>query len=194
MPDKPITFDPIDAPLWEAYQYYQSLPDDVRAESYTHAFWLDPTNWQRHRPPDWVFLLEWKSFPYTELDDSARLKTTVSEPRAGVYIFSVAPGQLITGFPQFALYVGISNEKNSNRSLRDRLSDYSPRRISQIRKRKSIHKLLRLYFEHVWVHFAYVDKPSEELTIAERELHGYLAPPVAERDYPVDMKPYKRAF
>jgi hypothetical protein len=194
MPDKLVTFDPIDAPLREAYQYYQSLPDDVRADTYTHAFWLDPMNWQRHAPPDWIFSLEWRSFRYAELDDAAKLRATVSERRAGVYIFSVAPGQLVAGFPQFALYVGISNEKNSNRPLRERLSDYSPKRISQIKKRKSVHKLLRLYFEHVWVHFAYVDRASDELTSAEKELHGYLAPPAAQREYPVDMKPYRRAF
>ena len=194
MPAKPVTFDPMDAPLWEAYQHYQALSDDVRASLYHHLFWADPKNWQRHTPPDWIFRLDWRTYRYSDMDDSVKLRTAVSEDRAGIYIFSASPERLIEDFPRFALYVGISNERNSRRPLRERLGDYLPTSISQIRKRKSVHKLLRLYFQYVWVHFAYVDKPSKEITSAEEKLHGYLAPPAAERDYPVDMKPYKRAF
>lgn len=194
MPVKPVTFDPTDAPLWEAYHYYQALPDDVRASLYQHVFWADPKNWQRHSPPDWIFRLDWRTFHYSDIVDSAKLRTVVSEDRAGIYMFSIAPKRLVEGFPRYALYVGISNERNSGRPLRERLRDYLPATISQIRKRKSVHKMLRLYFQYVWVHFAYVDKASKQIMSAEQKLHGYLAPPVAERDYPVDMKPFKRAF
>lgn len=194
MTTKPVTFDPLDAPLWEAFSYYQTLPADVRAKLYQHVIWTDPKNWRKNNPPPWVHKLKWKVFRYADVDTSNKLEKIVSDTVPGIYIFSIYPDATITGFPVLALYVGISNENESGRALRERLKEYLPSRMSEIRKRKNIHKMLRLYFHHVWVYFAYVRKPSKMLRKAEQNLHGYLAPPAADRDYPVDMKPFKPAF
>jgi hypothetical protein len=194
VPAQPATFDPLDAPLWEGYKYFQSLADIVRADSYQHKFWVDPKHWQRHKPPRWVFKLKWKTYRYSKIDTVEKLKAVATRNVPGIYIFSAQPDLPVGGFPSYALYVGISNARNSGRSVRDRLADYLPTKISAIRKRNNIHRMACLYFGVLWVHFAYADKPSNSLMRAEKTLHGYLAPPVSQDAYPVDMKRRKRAF
>jgi hypothetical protein len=194
VPAKPATLDPLDAPLWEGYDYVQSLADAVRAGSYQHLFWVDPKHWQRHKPPGWVFKLKWNTYRYSETDTVAKLRAAAPDDTPGIYIFSVRPDIPVIGFPSYALYVGMSNVQNSGRPVRERLADYLPGRISTIKKRANIHRMLYLYFPALWVHFAYVSKPSATLTSIETKLHGYLAPPVSDLAYPVDMKPYKPAW
>ena len=194
MPTKLVTFDPFDAPLWEGYDYFQSLPDPVRARSYQQTFWVDPKHWQKHKPPAWVFDLEWKSYRYSDVDTPAKLRAIVTEDVPGIYIFSVRPELTVCGFPHYALYVGISNAYSSERIIRERLEDYLPTRIATIKKRTNIHSMVCLYFDDLWVHFAYVDKPSTTLMKAEETLHGYLAPPVGDKAFPIDMKKFKRAW
>lgn len=194
MSTKPATFDPLDAPLWEGYDYFQSLADAARAGSYQHLFWVDPKHWKRHKPPAWIFDLEWKCYRYSDVDTPDKLRAIVTEDVPGIYIFSVRPELPVCGFPQYALYVGISNALNSGRIVRERLEDYLPPRIASIKKRSNIHRMVCLYLPDLWVHFAYVDKPSDTLIKVERTLHGYLAPPVADQAYPVDMKHLKPAW
>ena len=194
MSAKPATFDPLDAPLWEGYDYFQSLPNVVRGVSYKYHVWVDPMHWKRHKPPKWVFDLKWKAYRYSEIDTVTKLKAVATEDRPGVYIFSVAPDSRVAGFPSYALYVGISNVNESGRSVRERLADYLPTNISNIKKRGNIHRMACMYYRVLWVHFAYVNKSSHALKKMETTLHGYLAPPVADKAYPVDMKPYKPAF
>lgn len=191
---RPATFDPLDAELWEGYDHFQSLADAVRAKSYQHWIWVDPKNWQRHKPPGWVFRLKWKTYRYSKVDSVAKLNAIASVDEPGIYIFSIRPDIRLRGFPNYALYVGISNVQDSGRPIRERLADYLPTRISMIRKRSNIHKMACLYFGALWVHFAYVSKPSATLLQVETELHGYLAPPVSDQAYPVDMKPFKPAW
>jgi hypothetical protein len=192
---KPATFDPLDAPLFEAYEFHQSLADSVRADLYQRWYWADPVNWTRHEPPDWVFNLQWKEFRYSEVTDRDKLRQLLTENEPGVYFFTVKPNKLLDQvFPHYVFYVGISNEDGSNRPLRERLFDYLPTSISAIKKRKAIHKFLTLYYGQAWVRYAYVTNTSSELESAEMKLHGYLAPPVAERDFPPDMKAKKPAF
>lgn len=191
---RPSTFDPLDAPLWEGYDYFQSLTDTVRADSYQHVFWIDPKHWQRHKPPQWVFRLEWHTYRYADIDTVEKLRGVAAENAPGIYIFSVRPDFALSGFPSYVLYVGISNVKNSGRHVWKRLADYLPTRLSSIKKRSNIHRMACLYLEALWVHFAYVKKSSATLMRVEKKLHGYLAPPVASQAYPVDMKPRRPAF
>lgn len=191
---RPATFDPLDAPLWEGHEYFQSLPNVTRAPSYQHVFWVDPKHWKRHKPPNWVFQLKWKTYRYSKVNTVAKLREVATKNVPGIYVFSVRPELPVSGFPIYALYVGISNANDSGRPIRERLADYLPTRISTIRKRSNIHRMACLYFNALWVHFAYVNKSSLSLRKAEKSLHGYLAPPVADEAYPVDMKPFKKAF
>ena len=192
---QPATFDPLDAPIFDAYKYHQALPDSVRSSLYIRWYWADPQHWIRHKPPAWVFALKWSSFRYCEVQDRQALKLHLLKDDPGVYFFTVRPIELMDEhFPHHVFYVGISNEADSGRALRDRLGDYLPNSLSAIKKRKNVHKFLTLYYEQTWVRFAYVQRASSEIEEAEVKLHGYLAPPVAERDYPPDMKSKKPAF
>ncbi len=191
---KPASFDPFDAPLWEGHEYFQSLPDVVRSDSYQRPVWIDPKHWQRHKPPAWVFKLQWHTYRYSEVDSKRKLGNIVGQNTPGIYIFSVRPDSAVDGFPRYAMYVGISNARDSNRPVRERLSEYLPTRIATIKKRKNIHTMLCLYYSHIWVHFAYVNKPSVAMLGAEKKLTGFLAPPFAEEAYPVDMKPWRPAW
>lgn len=191
---KLATFDLLDAPLWDAYKQYQNLPDDVRAKLYQHTFWIDPKHWERHKPPLWVFNLEWHTYRYSEVDTVQKLKAVAKEDVPGIYLFSIRPDHLVGEFPCYALYIGISNVNNSGRFVWQRLADYLPDRMSQIKKRNHVHRMIAWYFGALWVHFAYVSKPSAALLNAEEALHGYIAPPVSPKAYPVDMKPGKSSF
>ena len=118
----------------------------------------------------------------------------MTEDVPGIYIFSVRPEFPVCGFPHYALYVGISNAYDSGRVVRERLEDYLPTRVAAIKKRSNIHRMVCLYLDDLWVHFAYVDKLSTTLMEAEKTLHGYLAPPAADKAYPIDMKKFKPAW
>ena len=160
-PPKLVTFDPVDAPLREAFDYYQALPDDVRSAVYLRWFWADPKNWERHNPPKWIHDLEWKEFKYSDAVSRELLNGFVDQSKPGIYFFTVRPKVLLNKmFPHYTFYVGISNEGDSGRTLVDRLADYLPTHISQIKKRKPVHKLLRLYYENAWVYYAYVSQSS----------------------------------
>lgn len=194
MQERLATFDPLDAPLWEGHEYFQSLADSARAKHYQHFFWVDPKHWAKHKPPNWVFELEWSSYRYSQIDTVSKLHSVATKNIPGIYIFSVSPDIRLSGFPSYVMYVGISNANNSGRSLRDRLSDYLPKRISAIKKRRNIHRMACLYLSVLWVHFAYVTEPSATLMKVEENLHGYFAPPVGDQAYPVEMKSLKPAW
>jgi hypothetical protein len=191
---KPATFDPLDAALFDGHKIFQSMPDSLRAPHYVHRFWVDPAHWKRHKPPDWVFALKWTAYRYAKIDTAAKLRAIATRNVPGIYVFSVKPGTRVIGFPLYALYVGISNATDSGRPVRKRLEDYLPSNISSIKKRKLVHRMICLYFDSLWVHFAYVNRPSSVLRKTEEQLHGYLAPPFAVAAYPVDMKSPRKAF
>lgn len=191
---KPVTYDPLDAPLCEVYDYFQGLPDMARAHAYQHLFWVDPKHWRRHAPPPWVFSLEWNCYRYSDVDSTDKLREIITEDIPGIYIFSVRPTDLVCGFPHYCLYIGISNANDSGRIVRERLQDYLPTKIASIKKRAWIHRMMCLYYANLWVYFAYVDRSSACLMELEKALHGYLAPPAADQAYPVDMKNLKPAW
>lgn len=191
---KQATFDPLDAPLWEAHEYIQNLPDSLRADHYQHKFWIDPKHWKRHIPKSWVLKLKWNTYRYSDIDTVQKLREVAKKNVPGIYLFSIRPEHLVREFPCYTLYIGISNANDSGRFLWQRLADYLPTRISKIRKRQHIHRMICLYFRCLWVHFAYVSRSSATILEAEKTLHGYLAPPVGGQAYPIEMKPRKPAF
>jgi len=188
------TFDLIDAPLWDAYGQHQGLPDSARFKIYRREFCVDPQNWVRHVPPQWVFELNWRNYHYPDVQQRDELNDIIPESDPGIYIFYTCADHLILGLPKFALYVGISNERNSERPLRDRLKEYVPTALNKIKKRKNIHLMLQLYYQQIWVAFALAPFPSEELERAEELLHGFLYPCFGRRDFPVDIKRQQQAF
>lgn len=188
------TIDLLDAPLSDAYGQYQELADELRFELYRQKFLIDPKSWMMHEPPDWVFNLDWQEYRYADVQNRQDLDTIIPEENSGIYIFFTRAHRLIYQFPQFAFYIGISNEHNSLRPLRDRLNDYLPSALSKIKKRANVHRMLRLYYEHIWVAFALSSTPSAELEEIEKQLHGFIYPCFNRRDFPTEIKRQHQAF
>lgn len=188
------TFDPFDASLGDAYGYYQGLADGVRFSCYQHEFMIDPQSWLKYEPPAWVFSLNWREYRYATIQQRNDLDVLIPEDDPGIYIFYTRANRLIYHFPQFAFYVGISNERNSQRPLRERLKDYLPTALNMIRKRRNVHRMLQLYYEHIWVAFALSSESSVVLEDVEEKLHGYMYPCFNRRDFPADIKRQQQAF
>jgi len=188
------TFDLFDAPLGEAFEYCQRQPDEVRFAMYRREFSVDPQNWRRHGPPTWAFGLRWQEFRYADVQSAGDLDRLIGKDHPGVYVFYARPKKLIYQFPQFAFYIGISNEHGSKRPLRERLKDYLPTALAKIRKRKNIHRMLQFYYESLWVAFALTDEHATDLESLEKALHGYIHPCFARRDFPPEVKTQQKAF
>jgi hypothetical protein len=189
-----VTFDLLDAPLGDVYGYIQGLPDSVRISNYQQSFLIDPQKWEQHMPDDWVFGLNWREYRYADIQKSKDLKAIIPENDPGIYIFYTRANRLVYQFPRFAFYIGISNEHNSQRPLRERLKDYLPTAISAIRKRENIHRMLQFYYQYIWVAFALTSVSSTELSNVEERLHGFIYPCFCRRDFPTDIKKQQQAF
>ena len=151
-------------------------------------------SWDRYVPPAWVFELNWREYRYAEIQRRKDLDLFIPDDEPGIYVFYARPDRLIYNFPQFPLYNGISNERNSLRPLRERLKDYLPTALSKIKKRKNIHRMLRLYYEHIWVAFAFSEATSADLEEVEKLLHGFIYPCFSRRDFPPEIKEQQQAF
>ncbi len=188
------TFDPFDAPLGDAYEHYQGLHDQDRFLLYRREFLADPQNWTRHEPPQWVFALNWREYRYADVQQPGALNQIIPEEEPGIYVFYTRPNRLVHRFPQFAFYVGISNERNSQRPLRERLKEYVPSAVRTVKKRKNVHRMLQLYYGQIWVAFALSSVSSGELEQVEEKLHGFVHPCFGRRDFPPDVKGQQQAF
>lgn len=184
----------MDAPLGDAFEYWQGLTDQVRFGSYRRDFSVDPRQWAENCPPDWAFDLAWREYRYADVTTRSDLDRVITEDEPGLYVFYARPQRLVNRFPQFALYVGISNEGQSLRPLRDRLKDYLPTSLSQIRKRENVHLMIQLYYGSLWVAFTLMKDHASEVEELETKLHGYLHPCFARRDFPVGVKRQQKAF
>ena len=188
------TFDLFDAPLGDAFEYCQALPDAMRFENYRREFCVDPQHWRRHQPPSWTFDLAWREFRYADLRGASDVDTLIRGDDPGIYIFYARPDRVVHRFPQFAFYVGISGEGGSMRPLRERLKDYLPTALARIQKRQNIHRMLQLYYRCLWVAYALTRDHAANLEALEESLHGYIHPCFARRDFPVAVKVQQQAF
>jgi len=189
-----VTFDPFDAPLGDVYGHYQGLGGDERFLLYRREFSVDPQKWSAHEPPAWVFALDWKEYRYADIQQRDDVQHLIPQDDPGIYIFYTRPHQLVYRFPQFAFYIGISNERGTNRPLRERLKEYTPAALSTIRKRQNIHRMLQLYYAQIWVAFALAPRSSTVLRKVEEQLHGFVHPCFGRRDFPADIKQQQKAF
>jgi hypothetical protein len=140
------TIDILDASIPDEFDIWQGKTDIERWPHYKEPFMTDPVLWKRHEPPDWAFNLTWHEFRYADVKTTHDINSIIKTTLPGIYIFYIRPERRFLHFPQYALYVGISNENDSRRPLRDRLKDYLPVRVERKKKRLNIDRLLRLYY------------------------------------------------
>ncbi len=190
------TLDLLDAaiPTPDKYEQWRQLPDNVRFENYRKHFLTDPVFWGRHQPKDWVFALSWNEYRYADVTTPADVDAKIGSDKPGVYIFYVRPTRIVYRFPQFAFYIGISNERGTNRPLRERLKDYIPTRVAAKLKRDNIDQMLQMYYGVLWVAYALAARPSSELVKLEKKLHGFIYPCYSRRDFPKDIQTQRRRF
>lgn len=187
------TLDIIDADLQKNYKKYLGMDYDIRLKLFTHDIRIDPCHSERKykKIKTYMRMLKWKEFKYS---DACRnnLPSDLKSKQIGIYFLTVKPEHTILDLPCFVLYVGISGEGGSGRSLGERLSDYL--RLSSVKKRENIHKVLQLYYEEAYVNYSFFAGTSKQLETLENLLHEYFNPKFALRDFDPATKKARKAW
>jgi hypothetical protein len=182
------TLDILDAALRREFGTYARMKDLQHHKMYSREVVISPRYWRKHFPAV-VSRWQWVEVRYRELE--AHLQTVVSAD-AGLYYFFVRPDGLVNALPKFVFYVGISNERGSNRPLKARLRDYL--NLEKVRKRSKVHHALEMYYPCVWVAYSLQPISSTALETIEKQLHGYFQPWASDRDFPVKVKRARKAW
>lgn len=186
---KQATLDLLDAELKSAHASYMAMDDDDHWKIYRQELTISPRHWTKYAPGIAKHPLSWTDVKFTDLSQHLAL---ISSPDPGVYLFFIQPPVLHHGMPRYPFYVGISGENGSHRPLKERLQDYL--RLSQLKKRKNVHKNLQLYYDVTYVAYALLNAPFSDLESLEQALHGFLYPWACRRDFPVDIKGPQKAW
>lgn len=187
------TLDILDKDLSRVNDYYLKLPPEVRFRFLREEFLLDKNYWDTHYANLSSIPFDWKEFKYAEISKTSDLDQIVNSDETGVYLFVIKSDQLIYDLPKFVFYVGIAGEGKSQRPLKERLKDYF--HISEIKKRKKVHRMLNMYHKNVYVAFSLLRKGKNiDLEKIEEDLHGFFYPVCGERDFPVQLKDIKKSF
>ncbi len=189
---KKATLDILDAGLSGDFARYESSSAIDRARFYKREFLYDPTRWSELYARIAEYSLNWQEFRFGEVVANNDLDVRISSKDPGLYIFYVRPNGLLHKFPQFALYVGISNVGGSKRPLRERLKDYF--NLAAIKKRQNVHQMLQLYYDYVWVAFSFLSISSKKIIKLEEDIHDYLGPPFGKSGYSIEVKKSRNAW
>lgn len=186
---KQATLDLLDVELRKESSRFKNYPFNVRFKLYRKEFLLDPANWEKYYPQVNKYTYDWKELKFSELQN---LDDIIDSEEPGIYFFCVKPPIMVYDLPIFVLYVGISNERDSNRPLKDRLKDYFY--LNEIKKRKNVHIMLQMFYEHIYVVYSLLNLESSELRELEKALHGFYYPVQDRRDFPSEFKEAQKAW
>lgn len=189
---KQTTLDILDAALRREQGRYTGSSQVDRIQLFRRKFLCDPTDWTRLYALISQHAFTWQEFRFRDAVASNDLDRRIPSTDPGLYIFYVRPENLVHQFPQFALYVGISNATGSRRALRDRLKDYM--NLQKILKRQNVHQMLQLYYENVWVAFSLLTLPATKMRALETHIHDYLAPPFGKSGYSIGVRGAQSAW
>lgn len=135
-----------------------------------------------------LYPLAWQSIPYGREEIHK-----VPRDQRGVYAFGIS--LLSDRLPPhcYVLYVGIAG-RDSNRSLRERYSDYLNN--SKIRKRERIARMIGCWRPILRFYFAPVGPAvtSDDLKNIERRINTALMPPLSINDVDAETRRMLRAF
>jgi hypothetical protein len=180
---KQATLDILDSELRRDYQRYQSMNYDDKYKLFSHHIYIDPLKSQTYYTDIVNHNLSWLGpIKYCSLPN---LDNIITEDKSGIYFFVVKPDLLILEMPQFVVYVGISGANQSFRPLRERLKDYFY--FDKIKKRSNIHKMLQLYYENIYIYYAYFNN-NVNVSDIETALHEYFSPHFAKSAFDVETR------
>lgn len=80
------------------------------------------------------------------------------------------------------------------RALKERLKNYLPSALSQIRKRENIHLMLQMYYDCLWVSYALTSDHASQLEDLEEKIHSFVYPCFGRRDYSPEVKTMQKAW
>lgn len=186
------TFDLLDAGLSERYDKYMAAPIEMRERFFTEGFWLETYNWDKYYTELSTTTFDWREFRYTDVTVDNPLENVITSDATGIYMFVIRSHNSIFGMPKFVLYVGISGENDSKRPLKERLKDYYY--IEKIKKRNGVLRLLQKYYKNVYVVYSLLNLSEIELRNIETSLLGFFYPKPNKDDFPVELRPLKKAF
>jgi hypothetical protein len=189
---KKTTFDLLDATISKKYDSNLASSVEIRERFFTEEFWLDSPNWEKYGKELESVPFNWQEFKYTDVGVGNQLKDIILSNDSGVYMFIVKPSIQIFDMPKFVLYVGIAGENNSNRPLKKRLEDYF--KIESIKKRDAIIRMLEKYYQTTYVAYSCLSLSTLELKKIETSLIGFFYPLCNKDDFPIELKPVKKAF
>lgn len=185
---KQATLDLLDADLRSGYERYQSYPFEDRHKLFLHEIKIDPY-WADLKFSE-IIHIDW-STPY-KYAETPNFEKIIDSDKIGIYLMYVRPQNMLLEMPRHVMYVGISGEAGSERPLRERLMDYYY--ISKIKLRRNIHKMLQMYYNHVYVQYALFDGNFQELEKLEVSLHEYFYPRFGKRDFEPETKNAQSAW
>jgi hypothetical protein len=132
--------------------------------------------------------LHWSSIRY----GSAEIEQ-VPDDRRGVYAFAISEPSVVMPPHGYVLYIGIAG-RNSQRSLRERYSDYLNEK--KLLKRERLAVAIHTWRDVMRFFFAPVDQTlsSADLLKLEAQLNSVLMPPYSIGDLEAEVKKKRRAF
>lgn len=134
------------------------------------VFWKDPTN-------QFPINLKWKSLEFKETNKSKIPK------EKGLYAFVLIPEYNNFFETKYLFYAG-----KTNRTLRERFSEYLREKAGKGKPRKKIFKMLNQYDEHM--HFFYTEIPnSADVDICEEKLLNTFVPHINSQIPKAKIKP-----
>lgn len=186
------TLDVLDAGLAEKYDRYMAAPIEMRERFFTEGFWLEASNWEKYYAELETVNFNWQEFKYNDISADNPLDKVITSDETGIYMFIVKSNNTIFDLPKFVLYVGMSGENNSKRSLKERLKDYYY--IEKVKKRDAVLRLLQKYHKNVYVAYSLLQMSEAEIRSIETSLLGFFYPKPNKDDFPVELKPLKKGF
>lgn len=184
------TLDLFDSELRNSTNHYIQMNNDDRLKLLKFDIRIDPIHSDKYFNKINNCNLEFKDpIKLSEKPDLSQ----ISDDLCGIYLFVVQPTNLILNMPKYVLYIGISGANNSNRSLKKRLSDYL--NINTVSKRNNIHKMMQLFYDHLYIYYAYFGNDSNfSINDIEIAFHEYFSPHFAKAAFEVNTKKSNSAW
>ncbi len=187
---KQATLDLLDSELRNETSNFKSLSYTNRLKLFTFGLRIDPLRSQEYFDRISANDLKWNE--PIKYSSKPNLDNIIKDNEVGIYLFVVEPEKLILNMPKYVLYVGISGANDSQRPLRERLKDYFY--YEKIKKRTNIHQMLGLYYENIYIYYAYFDNINKNIEDVETALHEFFSPHFARKAFELETRKAANAW